>query len=75
MAVYAGYSLNGEVILAEDFQWVWEEAIKQIQFAIGDAETNAYGALPTRRATAAQSSHQHHQRRFEPNTGILSHTN
>ncbi|KAL8277579.1 hypothetical protein RQP46_010011 [Phenoliferia psychrophenolica] len=45
MAVYSGYSLNGESVPADDFQWVWEAAIAQIQFAIGDAATNGYAAL------------------------------
>ncbi|KAK4704830.1 alpha-L-arabinofuranosidase, partial [Phenoliferia sp. Uapishka_3] len=45
MAVYSGYSLNGESVPADDFDWVWEAAINQIQFVIGDAATNEYAAL------------------------------
>lgn len=45
MAVYSGYSLNGESVPADDFEWVWQEGINQIQFVIGDASTNEYAAL------------------------------
>lgn len=47
MAVHAGYSLGGEIVSRENFHEVWEAAINQIQFAIGDAKTNKYGQLPT----------------------------
>lgn len=39
----SGYSLNGESVPADDFEWVWQEGINQIQFVIGDASTNEYG--------------------------------
>ncbi|KAL8283928.1 hypothetical protein RQP46_005360 [Phenoliferia psychrophenolica] len=56
MAVYGGYSLGlvpqtattvfgGVNVLPEDLSFVWQAALDQIQFAIGDPKTNKWAAL------------------------------
>lgn len=45
MAVYAGYSLNGQSVPENDFDWVVQDAVNQIQYAIGDAAFNQFAAM------------------------------
>lgn len=52
-AVYAGYSLDGTNVPESNFQFVVDDAINQIQYAIGDASTNQYAALRERDGHAA----------------------
>ncbi|KAH0833369.1 glycoside hydrolase family 51 protein [Lanmaoa asiatica] len=45
MAVWAGYSLNGQSVLENDLSPYIQAAIDQINFVIGDPATNEYAAL------------------------------
>ncbi|KZT10497.1 glycoside hydrolase family 51 protein [Laetiporus sulphureus 93-53] len=45
MAVWAGYSLNGESLPEDDLSPYIQQAIEQIEFAVGDANTSSVAAL------------------------------
>ncbi|KZT10533.1 glycoside hydrolase family 51 protein [Laetiporus sulphureus 93-53] len=45
MAVWAGYSLGGESVPEDDLSPYIQQAIEQIEFAVGDANTSSIAAL------------------------------